>query len=254
MLQTRVIPVLLLQDKGLVKSTKFKEFTYIGDPINAVRIFNEKEVDEIILLDVNSSKEEREPNFDLIAEIGSEAFVPFGYGGGISKISHVKKIMYAGAEKVILNSIFLKDPNFIKEVSEYIGSSSTVVSIDVKKNIWGKYRGFSHINNKLLDVSPLELAKKAEQLGAGELFINSVDLDGMMTGYDIMLFQEICKSVSIPVVACGGAGKIADLREALQKASVDAVAAGSMFVYHGKHRAVLINYITKEDRFSLQNL
>ena len=113
---------------------------------------------------------------------------------------------------------------------------------------------FVHINNKLLDVSPLELAKKAEQLGAGELFINSVDLDGMMTGYDIMLFQEICKSVSIPVVACGGAGKIADLREALQKASVDAVAAGSMFVYHGKHRAVLINYITKEDRFSLQNL
>ena len=208
MLQTRIIPVLLLQNKGLVKSVKFKVFTYIGDPINAVRIFNEKEVDEIILLDINASKEQREPNFDLIAEIGSEAFVPFGYGGGISKISHVKKIMYAGAEKVILNSNFLKDPNFIKEVSEYVGSSSTIVSIDVKKNLWGKYCGFSHVSNKLLNSTPLELAKKAEQLGAGELFINSVDLDGMMTGYDLVLLEEICKNVSIPVVACGGAGKL----------------------------------------------
>ncbi len=254
MLQTRIIPVLLLQNKGLVKSVKFKDFTYVGDPINAVRIFNEKEVDEIILLDINASKEKREPNFDLIAGIGSEAFVPFGYGGGISKISHVKKIMYAGAEKVILNSIFLQEPNFVTEVSKYIGSSSTVVSIDVKKNLWGKSRGFSHTSNKLLNNTPLELAKKAEQLGAGELFINSVDLDGMMTGYDITLLEAICKSVSIPVVACGGAGKFSDLRDVLQKAKVDAVAAGSMFVFHGKHKAVLINYPNKEEIISIQNI
>lgn len=254
MLQTRIIPVLLLQNKGLVKSSKFKDFTYIGDPINAVRIFNEKEVDEIVLLDINASKEKREPNFNLIAEIGSEAFVPFGYGGGISKISHVKKIMYAGAEKVILNSSFLKNPNFITEVSEYVGSSSTVVSIDVKKNLWGKYRGFSHENNRLFDTTPLELAKRAEQLGAGELFINSVDLDGTMTGYDIILLQEICKNVSIPVVACGGAGKVSHLKDVLEKAKVDAVAAGSMFVFQGKHRAVLINYLNKEEIASLQNI
>jgi imidazole glycerol-phosphate synthase subunit HisF len=254
MLQTRIIPVLLLKNKGLVKSLKFKDLTYIGDPINAVRIFNEKEVDEIVLLDINASKEKREPNFDLIAEIGSEAFVPFGYGGGITQISHVKKIMYAGAEKVILNTTFLKKPDFITEVSEYIGSSSTVVSIDVKRNLWGKYRGFSHANNKLLNDSPLELAIKAEQLGAGELFINSVDLDGTMTGYDITLLEEICKSVSIPVVACGGAGRVSDLRDVLQKAKVDAVAAGSMFVFHGKHKAVLINYPNKQEISSLQNL
>lgn len=254
MLQARIIPVLLLENKGLVKSIKFKDFTYIGDPINAVRIFNEKEVDEIVLLDINASREKREPNFDLIAEIGSEAFVPFAYGGGVSEISHVKKIMYAGAEKVVINSAFLQKPNFITEVSEYIGSSSTVVSIDVKKNLWGKYRGFTHVQNKIIDNTPVELAQKAEQLGAGELFINSVDLDGMMTGYDLILLQEICKTVSIPVVACGGAGKITDLRDALQKANVDAVAAGSMFVFHGKHRAVLINYPNKEEISSLQNL
>lgn len=247
MLQTRIIPVLLLKDKGLVKSVKFKDLTYIGDPINAVRIFNEKEVDEIILLDITASRDNRNPNFDLIAEIGSESFVPFAYGGGVSSIDHVKKIMYAGAEKIILNTSFIKETNFIKEVSEYIGSSSTVVSIDVKKNIWGKYKGFSHVTGKLLDSTPIELAKKAEQLGAGELFINSVDLDGMMTGYDIILLKEICKAVTIPVVACGGAGKLTDLREVLQKANVDAVAAGSLFVFHGKHKAVLISYPSKEE-------
>jgi imidazole glycerol-phosphate synthase subunit HisF len=252
MLQLRIIPVLLLKDGGLSKSVKFKNFTYIGDPINAVRIFNEKEVDEIVLLDIDASKQNREPNFELIAEIGSEAFVPFAYGGGITKLSQVKRIMYAGAEKVILNTSFINNPSFISEVSEHIGSSSTVVSIDIKKDFWGKYHGFSHLTSKNFTDHPVALAQKAEKLGAGELFINSVDLDGTMSGYDLTIMKEISDNVSIPVVACGGAGKIEHFKDIVSKVNVDAVAAGSMFVFHGKHKAVLINYPNKEEINSIK--
>ncbi len=246
MLQTRIIPVLLLEKSALVKSRKFKDLTYIGDPINAVRIFNDKEVDEIILLDITASKEQRDPNFNLIAEIGSEAFVPFAYGGGIKNISQVRRIMFAGAEKIILNSAFLQNPEIVTEISNYIGSSSTVVSIDIKKNIWGKYKVYSDVQNRISNQSPLELAKTAERLGAGEIFINSVDLDGMMAGYDLNLLQKIAQNINIPVIACGGAGNITHLQDAIKKTNIAAVAAGSMFVFHGKHKAVLINYPDKE--------
>ena len=252
MLQNRIIPVLLLEKSGLVKSKKFKDSTYIGDPINAVRIFNDKEVDEIILLDISASKEQREPNFDLIAEIGSEAFVPFAYGGGIKNINQVKRIMFAGAEKIILNSAFLQNPEIVTEISNYIGSSSTVVSIDIKKNIWGKYKVYSDVQNRISNQSPLELAQTAERLGAGEIFINSVDLDGMMTGYDLNLLQEIAENIHIPVIACGGAGNIKHLQDAIKQTTIAAVAAGSMFVFHGKHKAVLINYPDKEKINTIQ--
>ena len=252
MLQTRVIPVLLLKKSGLVKSKKFKDLTYIGDPINAVRIFNDKEVDEIILLDITASKEQREPNFDLIAEIGSEAFVPFAYGGGIKNMSQVRRIMFAGAEKIILNSVFLQNPEIVTEISNYIGSSSTVVSIDIKKNIWGKYKVYSDVQNRISNQSPLELAQTAERLGAWEIFINSVDLDGMMTGYDLNLLQEIAENIHIPVIACGGAGNISHLQDAIKKTNIAAVASGSMFVFHGKHKAVLINYPDKDKINTIQ--
>jgi len=252
MLQIRIIPVLLLEKSALVKSKKFKDLTYIGDPINAVRIFNDKEVDEIILLDITASKEQREPNFNLIAEIGSEAFVPFAYGGGIKNISQVRKIMFAGAEKIILNSAFLQNPEIVTEISNYIGSSSTVVSIDIKKNIWGKYKVYSDVQNRISNQSPLELAQTAERLGAGEIFINSVDLDGMMTGYDLNLLQKIAQNINIPVIACGGAGNITHLQDAIKKTNIAAVAAGSMFVFHGKHKAVLINYPDKEKINTIQ--
>jgi cyclase len=245
-LAKRIIPVLLLSKKGLVKSVNFKDRRYVGDPINAVKIFNEKEVDEIILLDIEASKNNTPPNLEVISKIGSEAFIPFGYGGGITTLSQVKQIMFSGAEKVILNHIALMKHHFVKNVAEHIGSSSTVVSIDVKKNFWGKYKVYQHMNGRVLEKDPIEHAQEMESLGAGELFINSVDLDGTMKGYDLKLMEMICSKVSVPVVACGGAGKLADIKNLFNSCNADS-AAGSLFVFHGKHKAVLINYPGKED-------
>ncbi len=246
MIAKRIIPVLLLSKNGLVKSINFKDRKYIGDPINAVKIFNEKEIDEIILLDIDASRNNTPPQFELISQIGSEAFIPFAYGGGITSLAQVKKIMFAGAEKVILNNITINSPEFVKNIAEHIGSSSTVVSIDVKKNIWGKYKVYQHINRKVLEKDPIEYAQEMEYNGAGELFINSVDLDGTMKGYDLKLMDLICSKVNIPTVACGGAGQLSDIKDLFQSSNADA-AAGSMFVFHGKHKAVLINYPGKEN-------
>lgn len=246
MIAKRIIPVLLLSKKGLVKSVNFKDSKYVGDPINAVKIFNEKEVDEIILLDIDASKNDAPPQLEVISQIGSEAFIPFAYGGGITSLAQVKQIMFAGAEKVILNNIAYKAPDFVTSIAEHIGSSSTVVAIDVKKNFWGKYKVYQHIKGKVLEKDPIEYAQEMEHLGAGELFINSVDLDGTMKGYDLKLMELICAKVNVPVVACGGAGSLTDIKNLFQACNADA-AAGSIFVFHGKHKAVLINYPGKED-------
>ncbi|OQX21576.1 MAG: imidazole glycerol phosphate synthase subunit HisF [Candidatus Altiarchaeales archaeon A3] len=247
MLNIRVIPVLLLRNKGLLKTVEFKEGKYIGDPINAVKIFNEKEVDELIFLDITASKEQREPNFEVIRDIATECFMPFGYGGGIKTIQHIKKLFSLGVEKAVINSYAIENPSFIKEASDFFGSQSIVVSIDVKKSLMGKYKVYNCSKNKLTDLDPVEFSIKMESLGCGEIFLNSVDRDGTMKGYDIDLIKKVTNEVNIPVIACGGAGKLEDFRDAVKQGNASAVAAGSLFVFHGKYKAVLINYPSQEE-------
>ncbi|MCJ8166405.1 AglZ/HisF2 family acetamidino modification protein [Pontibacter sp. E15-1] len=242
MLKTRVIPCLLLRGQGLVKTVKFKDPKYVGDPINAVKIFNDKEVDELIFMDITATIEKRGPNFKMISEIAAECFMPFGYGGGISHIDEVRRIINVGAEKVILNTAAHLNPNLIEEAAAQFGSQSIVVAIDIKKSIFGKAEVFIESGQKKVRISPVDLAKRVEQLGAGEIIVNSIDRDGTGEGYDIDLLNKISSSVHIPIVASGGAGKLADFREAKTRGGASAVAAGSMFVFHGKHRAVLITY------------
>jgi cyclase len=247
MILQRVIPVLLLKNKGLVKSIKFAKTTYVGDPINAIKIFNDKEVDELVFLDIKASKEKREPDFDFLESIASECFMPLGYGGGISNLDQVKKIFKIGIEKVILNQICLKRPEFVKEVASEVGNQSVVVSIDVKKNLFGKYKVYDHAKASNTDLNPLDFAKKMEDLGAGEIILNSVDNDGMMQGFDIPMIRNLSDALKVPVVACGGAGKLVDIQMAIADGHASAVAAGSMFVFHGPHKAVLINYPKRND-------
>jgi imidazole glycerol-phosphate synthase subunit HisF len=253
MVQARIVPVLLLRNRGLVKTVKFDKAKYIGDPINAVRIFNEKEVDEIILLDINASREGKSPDFALIQEIGSEAFIPFAYGGGITTVAQAKQILFAGAEKVIINTSHLRNMQLVTEISTSAGASSTVAAIDVKKNLFGKYRVYSHTTQKNTDHDPVAYCQQLVEMGAGELFINSVDLDGTMRGYDLDLIKKISQSVDVPIIACGGAGNMHDLKSAIIEGGASAAAAGSIFVYHGKHNAVLINYPEKEDLRNLRS-
>lgn len=242
MLKTRVIPCLLLKNRGLVKTIKFKDPKYVGDPINAVKIFNEKEVDELLFLDITATVENRKPNFSIISDIASESFMPFGYGGGVKDLNDMKELFNLGVEKVIINSYAVENPEFIKRAADLFGSQSVVVSIDVKKTLIGKYEVFTYGGKKNTKLEPVKFAIKMQEMGAGEIFLNSIDRDGTMQGYDIELIKNVSQSLSVPVIACGGAGKIEDFAEAVKKGGASAVAAGSMFVFHGKHRAVLINY------------
>ena len=241
----RIIPALLLRDNSLVKTKKFKKENYIGDPINAVKIFNDKEVDEIIFLDICASKKQQQPNFEMIEKISSECFMPLAYGGGIKTIEQVKKIFRIGVEKIIINSAAINDYNFLKEIINFVGSQSVIISIDVKRTIFGKYKVYSHQLEKNIETDLLDLLEIANEVGVGEVFINSVDRDGMMNGYDIELLNLVSSNINMPLIACGGAGNITHLKEGLNKGGAHAVSAGSMFVYHGKHNAVLINYLDK---------
>lgn len=242
MLKTRVIPCLLLKGQGLVKTTKFKDPKYVGDPINAVKIFNDKEVDELVFLDITATPNKKEPNFKLIAEISSECFMPFGYGGGITNVDQINRLITLGVEKVILNSALHHTPSLIEAAAKLCGSQSIVVSIDVKRNLFGKPEVYTQCGQTKIKASPDEVAKLAESLGAGEIFINSIDRDGTLNGFDIDLIKRISSAVNVPVIACGGAGKVSDFVSAVKDGGASAVSAGSMFVFHGKHKAVLITY------------
>jgi len=246
MFRPRVIPVLLLKGQGLVKTVQFAKHRYIGDPINAVRIFNDLEVDELVFLDILASRENRTISIDIVKQIGDEAFMPFAVGGGIKTSKDALALISAGAEKVILNTAFVENPRIVNEIAALIGNQSVVVSIDVKKNWFGIYQAFSKGGLEKVVETPIDLAMKAEELGAGEIIINSISNDGMMQGYDLELIQQITSAVNIPVVACGGAGKLIHLREGTNKGA-HAVAAGSLFVYHGARNAVLINYPEKKE-------
>lgn len=247
MLKTRIIPCLLLKGQGLVKTVKFRNPKYVGDPINAVKIFNEKEVDELVLLDIDASVEGKRPQIKLISEIASECFMPLSYGGGLRNLEDLRAIFNLGVEKVVINSYAVENPRFVQEASKRYGNQSIVVAIDVEKNSSGKHEIFTLGGKKKTKLDPVAHAKEMEKLGAGEIFLNSIDRDGTMEGYDIELIKKVTESVSIPVIACGGAGKIEDFVEAVRKGGASAVAAGSMFVFHGKHRAVLITYPSIEE-------
>lgn len=242
MLKNRVIPVLLLHDQGLVKTVKFKKPVYVGDPLNAVHIFNEKMVDELVFLDIDASKESRGPDFDILKDIANECFMPLGYGGGIKNLSQATKVLNTGFEKVILNTEAYKNPDLISNIAKETGNQSVVVSLDITKDFWGNYKIYSHTSQKLKNKSPVEWAEYFEELGAGEIFVNSVHRDGTMEGYDLDLIRQITEVTSIPVIASGGAGNLDDFYQAINEGNASAVAAGSMFVFHGPHKAVLINY------------
>jgi imidazole glycerol-phosphate synthase subunit HisF len=246
MKRIRVIPALLIQDGGLVKSIKFKDHKYVGDPINAVKIFNEKEVDEIVILDISATAQKKSPNISVIKEIASEAFMPLGYGGGITRLEEIKELITAGVEKVILNSVAYENIKLITEGAKYVGSQSVVVSIDVKKNIWGKYKVFIRNGTKNTDIDPLQYARQMEQAGAGELLLNAIDRDGTFNGYDVDLIKLISSAVNVPVVTIGGAATVGDFAKAVQFGA-SAVSAGSMFVFQRPHRAVLISYPSQKE-------
>lgn len=249
-IRPRIIPCLLLRGNGLYKTVRFKNPVYIGDPINTVRIFNEKEVDEVVLLDFEASRTGRTPDFQKIGEIASEAFMPVSYGGGVTTVDQAKRILALGIEKIVLNSAAVEDPGLIEKLATAVGSQSVVISVDAKKNLLGRYQTSWWSADKARSVHPVQWAREVCALGAGEILLNLVDRDGTGQGYDVDLIREISSLVSIPVVACGGAHSIADLAAAL-KAGASGAAAGSMFVFHGKHRAVLISYPAPQEVASL---
>ncbi len=240
--KTRVIPVLLLRGHGLVKTIKFKNPTYIGDPINSVRIFNEKEVDELVFLDIYATKEGRGPDFDLLSDIAGEAFMPMAYGGGISDLTQIKKIFSLGFEKVVINSASYANQGLIREASEIFGAQSIVGCIDVHRTLLGRYELYSNAGKTKQSVSLIDHVKFLENQGAGEIIINAIDRDGTQSGYDLKMVGEVARAVQIPVVACGGAGSLDHMSAVVKEAGASAVAAGSFFVFVGPHRAVLINY------------
>jgi cyclase len=247
LMRPRVIPCLLLLNKGLVKTRKFKEPTYLGDPINVVKIFNAKEVDELVFLDITASLESRKPPFEYLSEIATECFMPLGYGGGVRNIEDIRKLFNIGIEKVSINSYSVLNPSFIKEAADSFGSQSIVVSIDVRKGLLGRYTVCTHSGTKNTKLDPVQFAIEMAKMGAGEILLNSIDRDGSMEGYDLDLIKRVSESVDIPVVACGGAGNIIHLANAVNKGGASAVAAGSMFVFQGPHRAVLISYPTENE-------
>lgn len=247
MIRTRVIPSLLLRGQGLVKTVKFKDPTYLGDPINIVKIFNDKEVDELTFLDITATRENRKPPFALIESIASECFMPLGYGGGIRSLEDMKTLYNLGVEKISINTYAVENPAFIQAAAEIAGSQSVCVSIDVKKNFWGRYEVFTHGGTKGSGLDPVKWCQEAEKRGAGELLLNSIDRDGTRLGYDMDLVRQAASAVNIPVVACGGAASIQDLSRVVLEGGASAAAAGSMFVFQGPHRAVLISYPTQQE-------
>jgi cyclase len=246
MLQIRVIPCLLLKGRGLVKTVRFMNPQYLGDPINAVKIFNDKKVDELIFLDILASREGSKPNLDLISDLAGECFMPFTYGGGVRDINTIEQLLKSGVEKVAINSFAVEDPTFIRTASRAFGSQSIIAAIDVKKNPWGRYDVYAYGGTRKTPWDAVEFAMLAEAIGAGEIFLNSIDRDGTMAGYDNELIQRVSAAVRIPVIASGGAGRIEDFGKAVQ-AGASAVAAGSFFVYQDKNQSFLINVPSREE-------
>jgi cyclase len=242
MLRARFIPMLLLRGSGLYKTVKFKNETYVGDPINAVRIFNDKAVDELILLDIAAHRSDAGPNFELIADIASEAFVPLCYGGGVTRLDHFERLFKLGIEKVAVNSAARGEMTLVSDAARVFGSQSVVVGIDVRRSLFGRHERHLRSGTVNTKQTAVDAARRAEAAGAGELLLTSVERDGTMQGFDVALTREVADAVRVPVIACGGAGSLADMARVIREGGAASAAAGSLFVFQGKHRAVLITY------------
>ena len=252
MLKPRIIPVLLIRDKGLVKTVKFKDPKYVGDPINAVKIFNEKEVDELTVLDIDATTDNREPDYVTIENLASECRMPLCYGGGIKTLEQAQKILRLGVEKVAISSAFIKNPELISMLAERVGSQSVVLVLDVKRKIFGsKYECF--IKNGTINTKqcPFDFAIKASALGVGEIVINFIEHDGVMKGYDLDFVAKFRNQIHVPVTVLGGAGQYEHIKELISQEGIVGAAAGSLFVFKGKYKAVLINYPSKDEKKSI---
>lgn len=253
MLRPRIIPCLLVHEKGLVKSVQFKNHKYVGDPINAVRIFNEKEADELMLIDIDATINKVEPNYKMIQNIASECRMPLCYGGGIKNIQQAQKIFSLGVEKIALSSILVENPNIISDLASKVGSQSVVAILDVKKKLFGGYEIYTHNGKNSTGINPIDFVQKIENLGAGEIVINSIDQDGTMNGYDLKLVEQIRKSTSLPLTILGGAGSLNHIGNLIQIYGIIGAAAGSLFVFKGVYKAVLINYPSFKEKDKLIN-
>ncbi len=242
----RVIPCLLLQGRKLVKTVRFKKPTYVGDPINTVRIFNEKEVDELVFLDIGATPGGKPPQAELIAEIARECFMPFAYGGGLRTIEHLQTALANGAEKIVLNSVLHENLALVREAADRFGSQSVVGSIDARAGWRGKQKVVTRCGTKKTGCNPAEFAKTLEDAGVGEILVTSIDRDGTFDGYDLDLVRSVAEAVEVPVVACGGAGVLADVKRVVAEGNADAAGAGSLFVFQNRNRSVLINYPRRE--------
>lgn len=248
MLRPRIIPSLLIHDNGLVKTVNFKNPKYVGDPINAVKIFNEKAVDELAVFDIDASILGKEPNYSLIERLASQSMMPLCYGGGVKTVEQAQRIFSLGIEKIALSSAVLQNPKLITEISDRVGAQSVIVVLDVKKKLLGGYEVYTHNGKKATGINPFKFVEEAQKLGAGEIVINSIDKDGVMKGYDLDLIAKIREKISLPMTVLGGAGSLDDIEKVIDQHGVIGVAAGSLFVFRGPYKAVLINYPTQLEK------
>lgn len=248
MLRPRIIPSLLIQDNGLVKTVNFKNPKYVGDPINGVKIFNEKEVDELAIFDIDATVKGLEPNYSLIERIANQSRMPLCYGGGVKTVEQAQKIFGLGIEKIALSSSVLQNPKLITKIADRVGAQSVIVVLDVKKKLLGGYEVYTHNGKKGTGINPFKFIEQAQYLGAGEIIINSIDNDGMMKGFDMSLIDKAREKSSLPMTVLGGAGNLEDIKKVIDKHKIIGVAAGSLFVFKGKYKAVLINYPNKSEK------
>ncbi|HHI92130.1 MAG TPA: imidazole glycerol phosphate synthase subunit HisF [Gammaproteobacteria bacterium] len=253
MLMPRIIPCLLVKDKGLIKTVQFKDPKYVGDPINAVKIFNEKEVDELIVLDVGATANNNEPDYKMIENLANECRMPLCYGGGITTADQAQKILSLGVEKVALSSSAVNDPGLIYEIAARTGSQSVVIVLDVKKKVFGGFDIYTHNGRNKVKIDLLEFVRNIQKMGAGEIVINSIDNDGRMRGYDFNLINKVKPVIEVPMTILGGAGSVDDIRQAVQNYGIIGCAAGSLFVFKGKYRAVLISYVSHTEKDDIFN-
>lgn len=246
MKRIRVIPVLLMRHGALVKTRRFRNPSYVGDPINAVRIFNDKGADELALLDISATPRGRLLEERVLAEIASEAFMPMAYGGGIASMEQAERVLRLGFEKIVLNTAAVERPELISELATRFGSSTVVVAIDARRNLFGRYVAFSHGGQRRTSLDPAAHARRMQEAGAGEILVTGIDRDGTFRGYDLDLLRSVSRATSIPVIASGGARCVSDFVAAIRDGGASAVAAGALFVFQGPHRAVLINYPSEE--------
>ena len=248
MLRPRIIPSLLIHENGLVKTVNFKNPKYIGDPINAVKIFNEKAVDELAIFDIDATVLGKEPNYSLIERLASQSMMPMCYGGGVKTVEQAQRIFSLGIEKIALSSAVLQNPTLITEISDRVGAQSVIVVLDVKKKLLGGYEVYTHNGKKATGINPFKFVEEAQKFGAGEIVINSIDKDGVMKGYDLDLISKVREKISLPMTVLGGAGSLQDIEKVIDIYGVIGVAAGSLFVFKGPYKAVLINYPTQLEK------